>query len=142
MSELPNPSQPDSPHLEHTERRYFPRWIVENKVLYRLPHQTSYREATTKDLSGDGACLLCQEDLKAAQENLKAPLKLTLVVYLADDIAVEVTGYVMWNEFSGQRALLGVRFENTSTKVQDMILQYAFECNKELLTKNWFKGWT
>ena len=134
MPELPKPTQTDSSHLEPTERRYFPRWIVENKVLYRLPHQTSYREAITKDLSCDGVCFLCEEDLKT-------PSKLTLVVYLDNDIAIEVKGYVVWNKFNIRQSPIGVRFENIPTKVQDMILQYAFECNKEILTKHWFKGW-
>lgn len=133
MSLVHNSDPPNKHPPQQPERRYFPRWIVENKVLYRL-HDNFYCEGTTKDLSCDGACLLCTE-------NLNAPSKLTLVVYLDDVTAVEVTGHVVWNNFSGQRSLVGVRFENISTKVQDMILQHAFECNKELLTKHWFKGW-
>ena len=134
MPELPNPIEPVPDRPENSERRYFPRWSVENKILYRLRGHASYREGTTKDLSCDGASLLCEEDLKA-------PCRVNLVLYLDNDIAVEVTGYVIWNQFTGQRSLVGVRFENTSTKVQDMILQYAFECNKEQLTKYWFEGW-
>ena len=120
-----------------SERRYLPRWIVTNRILYRKEDQPHFQECSSKDLSGDGACLSCPETLPFSG-------KLTLVVYLSEEIAVQVKASVLWNKPSfdpKNQNLYGVRFEELSNKVQEMILQYAFECKKDVLTKHWFEGW-
>ena len=134
MSDIYQASGPTEKRPKSSERRYFPRWVVENKVLYHRDTHSFYRESTTKDLSCDGVCLTCPEEISPAQ-------KLTLVVYLTEDVAVQVKGTVRWSKPSDKHSWVGVRFENTPSKIQDMILEYAFECNRELLTKHWFEGW-
>ncbi len=116
------------------DKRYIPRWSVQNKILYRKEKNSTYQEAYSKDINSSGACFSCPEEIKPSA-------KLTLVLYLADAVAVEVTGRVLWNKDAQPHNLVGVRFENTSEQVQEMILQYAFECKKEALTRHWFEGW-
>ena len=118
------------------ERRYIPRWSVSNKILYRKEKSTSYREAASKDITCAGACLLSEECLLPQQ-------KLSLVIYLCDDVAVQIDGTVMWQATNHQpnHNLIGIRFENTSSRVQELILEYAFEYKKEALSQFWFRGW-
>ena len=114
--------------------RNLPRWSTENRVLFRLENDSIFKEALSKDITTSGACLYCQEEIKSSS-------KLTLLIYLTDDLAVEVGGTVLWNKNIASNNLIGVRFENTSPQVQEMILQYAFESKKDDLTRHWFKGW-
>ena len=116
------------------DKRYFPRWNVQNKILYRKEENSTYQEALSKDINGSGACFSCLEEIKPSS-------KLTLLLYLADFVAVEVTGTVLWNKDGDSHNFVGVRFENTAAQVQDMILHYAFECKKEDFQRHWFKGW-
>ena len=108
-----------------TDKRYFPRWNVQNKILYRKEKNSSYQKALSKDISGSGACFSCPEKIKPSS-------KLNLIFYLADSVAVEVTGRVLWNKDGRSNNLIGVRFENISDQVEEMILQYAFEYKREV----------
>ena len=116
------------------DKRYFPRWSVQNKILYRKEENSTYQEALSKDINGSGACFSCPEKIKPST-------KINLLLYLADSVAVEVTGRVLWNKDGDSHNLVGVRFENTAAQVQEMILQYAFECKPEDFMRHWFKGW-
>ena len=59
------------------------------------------------------------------------------------DVAVQIDGTVMWQATNHQpnHNLIGIRFENTSSRVQELILEYAFEYKKEALSQFWFRGW-
>ena len=113
-----------NPLSRGSDERYIPRWSVQNKVLYRKEKNSSYHEARSKDINSSGACFSCPEEIKPSS-------KLNLVLYLADHVAVEVTGRVLWNKDGKANKLVGVRFENISEQVQDMILEYAFACKRD-----------
>ena len=142
------------------ERRYFPRWTVEHKVIYKKiaagngfaaasnhhPEEKSpslkikketppvYHEGFSRDIGCEGTSLYTDESLAPSQ-------KLKLLVYLSEDVAVQVDGTVLWQQPAEKQNLLGVRFENVTSQVQNLILQHAFECKKEDLQRNWFAGW-
>ena len=116
------------------DKRYLPRWVVENKVLYRPENKSAYQETASRDINCTGASFYCKEDVLPRQ-------KIKMVMYLSQTIAVEVTGTVLWKKDGDKQNLLGVRFEEIPPNVQDIILQYALEYKKEDLTRHWFKGW-
>lgn len=120
--------------IRGSDQRYIPRWVVHNKVLYRKENNPAYQETASKDINCSGASFYCSDEVSPHQ-------KLQMVMYLSETIAVEVSGTVLWKKDSKDQSLIGVRFENISSHVQDMILQYAFEFKKEDLTRHWFKGW-
>ena len=120
--------------IRGSDQRYIPRWVVNNKVLYRKENNPAYQETASKDINCNGASFYCKEEISPKQ-------KLKMVLYLSETIAVEVTGTVLWKKDGKDQSLIGVRFEDIHAHVQDMILQYAFEFKKEDLTRHWFKGW-
>ncbi|OGX18626.1 MAG: hypothetical protein A2Y04_03690 [Omnitrophica WOR_2 bacterium GWC2_45_7] len=118
----------------NSDGRYFPRWQVQNRVLYQLENEAQMYEGSTKDLSCAGACLCVDKEIKLNQ-------KINLTVYLSDKERVTLTGEVMWSKQENQYNQIGVIFFNTSSQAQDLILQHAFEINKEELMKHWYKDW-
>ncbi len=127
-------TQSQSGNLFPQEKRYFPRWDVNHKILYKKENTLFYKECSCTDISADGVCLSALEAFEPHQ-------KLNLLVYLSENVAVEVNGTVLWNKISAQRCLAGFKFESISANVQDLILQFAFDCKKEQLHRNWFEGW-
>jgi len=117
-----------------SDRRYVPRWEVNNLVLYKQEATDFYKECLSKDISCSGACIATDEELTSDQ-------KLTLEIHLNDDIAFHVTGRAMWSSAAEGKYLTGLVFNNVSPRVQDLILEYAFNLNKKSLNQHWFKGW-
>ena len=117
-----------------SDRRYFPRWEVQNRVIYRLEHDLNTRECHSRDINCTGACLCLKESIALNQR-----LKLTL--FLTDDVAVHVDGKVLWAQPNNNDYLVGVNFVEINEEIRDLILQYAFEIKKGDLVKHWFKGW-
>ena len=131
----PKEGQPfPSPNSGNSDKRYLPRWIVNNRVLYQKENEDFYRECRSKDIHCEGACIKPEEVLTPDQ-------KLKLAIYLNDEVAVHVQGKVLWALSNTQQYFAGLQFFNISEKVQDMILQYAFKLNKTALTNHWFQGW-
>ncbi len=138
MPEPANHSNPGGAVPENNpfpqDKRYVPRWIVQNRVLYRRHPETFYREGFSRDISSDGACI-CLDEL------LSQECKLIMALFLSDDLAVHVCGKVIWIRPFGERNLTGISFENVTGKVQELILKHAFDLQKEALSKHWFDGW-
>lgn len=121
--------------VDQDEKRYFPRWEVNNRICYRLEPESLLHECRSRDLNCCGACLLTNQSLEPEQ-------KLKLSVYLAEDVCIHLEGKVLWSKPEpDQQYLVGVNFLETSKKIQDLILDHAFEINKKNLVKHWFKGW-
>lgn len=121
--------------LDKDEKRYFPRWEVNNRICYRLAPEHAVHECRSRDLNCCGACLLTNQSLSPDQ-------KIKLTVYLEDDVAVHVEGIVLWSRSNhDHQFLVGVNFMETSKRIQDLILDHAFEIKKKDLVKHWFKGW-
>ena len=117
-----------------SDKRYLPRWEVENKVVYRLNSDSDGHECISKDISCGGACLKTKEQLSSKQ-------KVKLTIYLEDDVTVHVDGQIIWQKPAAGENLVGVVFANTSQRAQDLILKYAFEIKKEEMINHWFQGW-
>ena len=136
MWENPPPNQssfPPSPRKDN-ERRYLARWEIKNRVLYRKPKEDFFRECQSRDLHSDGVCIDCVDPLLNGAT-------LSLAISLSSDVAVNVEGKICWKQSIDGKQLVGIKFENINKKVQDMILDCAFNLKKEALTKNWFEGW-
>jgi hypothetical protein len=117
-----------------SDKRYFPRWEVQNRVIYHLEENPDNYEARTKDLSCAGACLISRKNNPLNQ-------KVKLTIYLSASRAVSVEGKIVWSQPLDGAFELGVDFENVNLKSQDIILQHAFEFKHADVVKNWFKGW-
>ncbi len=116
------------------DKRYFPRWQVNNRVFYKLDNDDDFRECQSRDLSCAGACLFTEEDIPTDRQ-----VKLT--IHLSSGTSVEVEGRILRSDPIEGGHLAGVAFTNIGQKSQDTILKYAFEIKKEDLVKHWFKGW-
>ena len=121
--------------MSSPDRRYFPRWEVNNKVFYKKDRDRLSKECVSRDINCTGASILTGENLSPQQ-------KLKLAIYLDKGVVVHVTGKVCWVKGTDQSSnLIGVVFDETTKKAQDLILKYAFELNKEKLIQHWFHGW-
>lgn len=116
------------------DRRYFPRWEVNNRIVYQLEKSLATFEGFTKDLSCAGTCVSTLERLKINQ-------RLRLTIYLSKDKKVTVQGNVVWVKPTHECQWAGIDFYNTTYQDQDLILECAFELNKKDLVRYWFKGW-
>ena len=121
-------------NFTYNDQRYLPRWEVQNRVLYSFENDSYLHKAHTKDLSCAGACLRVAEPLSPAQ-------KVKMTVFLSENISVKLDGVVSWVKPENEQVEVGVAFYNTPMKVQELILEYAFEFKHEELEKQWFKGW-
>lgn len=116
------------------DQRYFPRWEVENRILYKLENSAEPHTGTTKDLSCAGARLTTKDPLLPRQR-----LKLTIRLSLTTEVVVN--GRVIWQDQTRSPYPTGVAFYNTSGKAQETILQHAFEIDREKVLNQWFRGW-
>ena len=120
--------------MKEEERRYLPRWEVNNRVFYRADPEANFQECQSRDLHFSGACLCTNQSLPLNQ-------KLKLRIFLSDQIAVDVEGTVLWNKSVGQQNFVGINFYEISQKVQEKMLKYAFEVKKADMVRHWFRGW-
>ncbi|MBF0384692.1 MAG: PilZ domain-containing protein [Candidatus Omnitrophica bacterium] len=125
----------EKPKPNASDRRYLPRWEVKNRVMFHcLDPADLYREAFTRDMSCAGACL---ESNKEVITNQKVHLK----VFLSEDQAFEVDGYVCWSKREKARYSTGVHFTNMTPENQELLLSFAFALDKKKLVEHWFRGW-
>ena len=116
------------------DRRYLPRWEVDNKILFKKEDETTEYECHSKDINCTGACIRTREDIAPNQE-------LDLTIYLADDIEpIRVHGRTLWRIARDNESLVGGHFDRVSDKTGDLIFNYAFEYKKEEVLRHWFKG--
>ena len=116
------------------DRRYIPRWEVSSKILYQLHDDIDIQEGRTQDLSCVGTCLHSEKDLLANK-------KVKLTIYLSEDTTIQVDGHILWTKKTPKGNFAGILFKDIKPEMQDLILDYAFEINKDDLVKHWFKGW-
>jgi len=127
--------------LEHSsstdpDARYFPRWEVDDHVFYQLEGDTETREGKTRDISCAGACIVGDQHIAPHQ-------KIQLTIQLSETTQVKLKARILWvkTTIDNDHREMGVTFYNTTDKVRDSILQYAFEIDKTKIIKQWFKGW-
>jgi len=76
-----------------SDKRYLPRWEVENRVLYRLDNESNPHEGQSKDISCTGACIRTKSKLSPQQ-------KVKLTIYLSEASSIQVEGEIVWNKSS------------------------------------------
>ena len=128
-------TQPPPKDVSKRDKRYLPRWQVNNRVVCILQEEHRSYEGVSRDLNCMGICITTCADFTMNQ-------KIKLRIYLSDDIAVKVEGHVVWAHTSPDDRLLGITFENISREAQDLLLQYAYEIKKNDIIKHWFTGWS
>jgi len=114
--------------------RYFPRWKVDERVVYHLDGESEPREGATRDISCAGACIVGEGPIEPHQ-------KVKITVELAERTKIKLNGYILWARNKDGQLHMGVTFYDTPDEVQDLILQHAFELDKEKVLKQWYKGW-
>lgn len=118
-----------------SDQRYLPRWEVNNRVLYQLENEPDLHQGQTRDLSCAGACI------KAAKSTIPSQ-KIKVTVFLSPQTSVILEGRVLWSRaFDKKNIEMGITFENASPEAQDLILQHAFEVDRQTVVKHWFEGW-
>ncbi len=120
--------------LDTPEKRYLPRWEVQNRVLYHFDNPGTTAEAYTKDMSCAGACITLGEEPKLND-------KVHLTVYLNKNICFDVEGNICWSKKEKKSYLAGVHFSNMTPQTQDLVLSFAFELDRKKLAEHWFQGW-
>lgn len=113
--------------------RYFPRWEVANKVTYKHENGVNLHECLSHDISNTGLCMRTYERIKPNE-------RLAMTIELADGVSVQVSGRSLWQKDGDKDFLVGIRFEEISEKVQDMIFNCAFESQPQQFQQKWFEG--
>ena len=117
------------------DRRYLPRWEVNNRVLYRTEDAAYPHECTSRDIHYGGMCIKSKESIVPGQE-----LMLTIQLSPKAD-PIEASGRSVWSRADADETVAGIRFERLTSEAHEMIYNYAFEFQRGEMTKNWFKGW-
>lgn len=120
-------------HQINGDHRYFPRWEVANKITYKHESGVNFHDCVSRDISNTGICLRTYEKIQPKQ-------KILMTVELSDGISIQVQGRAMWEQINGKDFLVGVRFEDISEKVQEMIFNCAFESQKGQFQEKWYEG--
>jgi hypothetical protein len=124
----------DYKSIEDNDMRYFPRWEVKDQVLYNLDGQTESYEGETKDISCAGACI-------TGTGNVSPHQKIKVVVELAEGVKIKLNAHILWVRIKNNQPQMGVTFYNTPDDVQSLILQHAFEVDRDKFVKQLYKGW-
>ena len=115
------------------DRRYLPRWQVDNKILYQAEEGAALGECRSRDINSSGACIRMPDDVPLQQ-------RLNLTIFLAKDIdPIQVRGAVVWKAPHDGENWFGIKFDRVSEKTNDLIFNYAFEYKKDEVMKRWFK---
>ena len=125
---------PDHITFDDKDMRYFPRWEVKDHVLYHLDGENESFEGHTKDLSCAGACI-------TGDGNISPHQKIKLVIELAEDVKIKLNAHILWVRIENNQPQMGVTFYDTPDDVQNLILQHAFELDRDKFLKQLYKGW-
>ena len=123
------PLSPDS------ERRHFPRWDLNNRLLYHFENNSDGHIGCLKNLSTAGASVYIEKPLEIGQ-------KLKLTIRLSEIRIVTVEARAMWIQHAKNGFLIGVDFDNVTEQNRQLILDHAFELNRQQLVNHWFQGWS
>ena len=99
-----------------SDKRYLPRWEVNNRIQYQLEHDLKVYEARTKDLSCAGACLVISEAIPLKQ-------KVKMKIFLSENTTVEAEGKIVWCRPTTRGNIVGIDFCETPEEVKGIIQQ-------------------
>jgi len=125
---------PDYNSFENNDMRYFPRWEVNDPVQYHLDGGKEPCEGQTKDISCAGACI-------TGAGNVSPHQKIKVIVELAEGVKIKLNAHILWVKIENNQPQMGVTFYDTPDDVQNLILQHAFELDREKFLKQLYKGW-
>ena len=125
---------PDYNSLEDNDMRYFPRWEVDDPVLYHLDGEKESYEGQTKDISCAGACI-------TGVGNVSPHQKVKVIIELTEGVKITLNAHILWVRIGNNQSQMGVTFYNTPDDVQNLILQHAFELDRDKFIKQLYKGW-
>lgn len=119
-----------------SDQRYFPRWNVNNRVLYRSESSPDHHlhHGHSKDISCAGACLYLKEFLPPQQ-------KIALSVHLSPSINLDLRATIVWQKAEEMSYLTGIAFHEINETAQKQILEHAFEFDRSKVLEHWYKGW-
>ncbi|MDP8265099.1 MAG: PilZ domain-containing protein [Candidatus Aceula lacicola] len=122
-----------SSRQQSDDGRYFPRWEVANKITYKHERGVNFHECVSRDISNTGVCLRTYEKIQPQE-------KLLMTIELSDGASIQVQGRALWEKHDAKDFLVGLRFEDISEKIQEMIFNCAFECQKGQFQEKWYEG--
>ncbi|MBU0467473.1 MAG: PilZ domain-containing protein [Candidatus Omnitrophica bacterium] len=125
----------ESGYLYPDEKRYVPRWEVKNAVTGIIDDKIDM-QGETVDLSCAGTCISIDKDLGEVNQQVQ------LTVYLSETAKVDLQGNIVWAKNVGDKKEVGVKFFNTSSKIQQMILDYSYDVDRTTVVNHWFEGWS
>lgn len=117
------------------EKRYVPRWEVRTRFTGRIDDKVNL-QGETVDLSCAGTCIAFDENLGEVNQNVE------LTVSLSHDVQVDLHGNIVWAKNVGEKRELGIKFFNTSSKIQQMILDHSYDVDRKTVVNHWFEGWS
>ena len=120
--------------VENNDMRYFPRWEVNNRVYYHLEGEKELHEGQTKDISCAGACITTIKEITPHQ-------KIKVTIELASGVKINLKAHVLWVRYENNQPSMGVTFYDTPDEVQNLILQHAFELDRDKFVQQLYKGW-
>ena len=129
--------------IEKVERRFFFRMEFQLEIQYRafkllLPDNEmrgDFIKSITRDISGGGVCLICEESLE----------KGTYVeAFLNLDKRVRFVGVVVRSLEEKNKGVItyetGIKFVRIENKDREQIISYVFKTQRERLKKGWMKN--
>ncbi|MDD4296276.1 MAG: PilZ domain-containing protein [Ruminiclostridium sp.] len=129
--------------IEKVERRSFFRMELQLEIQYRtfkllLPDNEmrgAFIKSITRDISGGGVCLICEENLGEGTY---------IEAFLELDTRVRFVGVVVRSLEAKNRGVFtyetGVKFVRIENKDREQIISYVFKIQRERLKKGWMKN--
>jgi len=103
---------PEHDSLKNDDMRYFPRWEVNDRVLYHLDGEKKSYEGQTKDISCAGARITGDGHVAPHQ-------KIKLTLELADGVKVNLNAHILWVKVENNQPQMGITFYDTPDDVPD-----------------------
>ena len=116
------------------DERYFPRWAVKSRVLFRIGDGKKSHTAHTEDLSCSGASLWTDEIIEGRQS-------IDLTVFLTEGTKIKLQGNIIWYRRLENKTKMGISFYNTTADAADIILEHAFRVDPNGYREHFFGGW-
>ena len=116
------------------DQRYLPRWKTDKQIIYRLQQRKIILKAKVKDLSCSGVCI-CTNKQVSVEDKLFLKISFTKKTYL------DLEGWVVWIKTFEDYTLFGIKFTNTTTRAQELLLSFAFELDSSKFVNHWFQDW-
>ena len=114
-------------HLPIYDRRFFPRWELDQKAYYRLKNHNVIYRTQVKNLTLNGACLYLDCGIHPLQ-------RVAIKIYLPDQESFETEGTLIWKRTLPEGLCYGgIFFDRLTAASQSLIMKHAFIPNETVL---------